>query len=70
MKKYLAKYFYLLNCKRKKLFFLLGLFLITSAFDMLGIGLIGPFITLVMSPENVEKSTILMNFTSFLTLKI
>lgn len=68
LKEYIRKYFYLLGQTRKKYIWLLVLFTVSSVFDMLGIGLIAPFIELATRPELVEKYAILkalqINFSS------
>lgn len=56
---YASQYFYLLGKNQKKYVWLLSLFIIASFFDMLGIGLIAPFIQLATQPETVNKLGIL-----------
>lgn len=57
MNNYIHKYFFLLGEKRNKLFLLLSLFLLSSMLDLLGIGLIGPFISIATNPSSVSDST-------------
>jgi ATP-binding cassette, subfamily B, bacterial PglK len=58
IKRYFQEVFYLLGDQTKKLPFLVLLFLFGSSLDLLGIGLMGPFISLVISPEMIEKDSI------------
>ncbi len=59
MIKYLSKVFYILTGKRKQLVLLLFVFILTSLLEALGIGLIGPFLTLVSEPEYIHKVPLL-----------
>ena len=51
MRDYLHKYFYVLGDNASKLWLLVGFFLIASVLELLSIGLVGPFIAAVASPE-------------------
>lgn len=55
MRDYLTKVFFLLGKDRKKLPFLLFLFVVSSSLDMIGIGLMGPFFGIFFGAE-VENS--------------
>ncbi len=59
MIKYLSKVLYVLTGKRKHLVLLLFVFILTSILEALGIGLIGPFISLVSEPEYINKVPLL-----------
>ncbi len=59
MIKYLSKVLYILTGKRKHLVLLLFVFILTSILEALGIGLIGPFISLVSEPEYIHKVPLL-----------
>lgn len=59
MIKYLSKVLYVLTGKRKHLVLLLFVFILTSILEALGIGLIGPFISLVSEPEYIHKVPLL-----------
>ncbi len=59
MIKYLSKVLYILTGKRKHLVLLLFVFILTSILEALGIGLIGPFISLVSEPEYINKVPLL-----------
>ena len=51
MKQYLSEIFFLLGKDRRKLVGLLILFLISSLFELIGIGLIGPYLSILVDPE-------------------
>ena len=51
MRQYLKEIFELMGEDKKKLPWLLTLFFITSFLDVLGIGLIAPYVSLVVQPE-------------------
>lgn len=55
MIKYLSKVLYVLTGKTEQLVLLLFVFILTSLLEALGIGLIGPFLTLVSDPEYIHK---------------
>ena len=51
MKQYLSEIFFLLGKDRRKLVSLLILFLMSSLFELIGIGLIGPYLSIIVNPE-------------------
>ena len=51
MASYLHKYFYVLGDKKAQLWLLVVFFLISSVFELLSIGLVGPFVAAVASPD-------------------
>ena len=51
MKEYLYKLYYLLGIDRSKIPILVFLFLLMSMLDLLGLGLIGPYVALAFDPE-------------------
>ncbi|MBW4627278.1 MAG: ABC transporter ATP-binding protein/permease [Brasilonema octagenarum HA4186-MV1] len=57
MKTYLSKFLYVISAKKRTIFVLLCLFLLTSVLDALGIGLVGPFMSLATHPDLVFKSS-------------
>ncbi|HBE19776.1 MAG TPA: ABC transporter ATP-binding protein [Cyanobacteria bacterium UBA11149] len=59
MLKYLSKVLYVLSGKRSKLILILLMFVGTSVLEALGIGLIGPFITIASKPESIHKIGVL-----------
>lgn len=65
MREYLHKFFYILGDKRKQLIILVSFFLLSSMFDLFGIGLIGPFIAAVSSPKMLADSSFWAIFKSF-----
>lgn len=56
MNTYLSKFFYVLAAKKSSLLLLVSLFLLSSLLDTLGIGLIGPFISLVNNPKLIADN--------------
>ncbi|MGF1491689.1 MAG: ABC transporter ATP-binding protein [Microcoleaceae cyanobacterium] len=52
---YLSRFFYVLPAKKSRLFILLCLFIFVSSLEVVGIGLIGPFITLATDPEKISQ---------------
>ncbi|HEY9596516.1 MAG TPA: ABC transporter ATP-binding protein, partial [Cyanophyceae cyanobacterium] len=70
MKRFLSKFFYIIGDEKKRLFSLIFLFIFSSLLDAVGIGLIGPFITLATLPQEIYNHAVLsqvyklLNFTS------
>jgi ATP-binding cassette, subfamily B, bacterial PglK len=56
--KYIQEVLYLLKNDRKKLPFIIGLFLFSSALDLIGLSLIAPYIALVLDLEGFKSSEI------------
>lgn len=56
MKKYLRKIFYLIGDDVKKLPWILVLFLTVSLFEVIGLSLIIPYISLIINPEGLSNS--------------
>jgi len=54
MKKYFDEIFFLARYDKKHLISLIALFLIVSIIDVLGIGLIGPYISIVIDPSAID----------------
>ena len=74
MKNNISTYYYemvsLLGKDTKKIPFVVGLFFIISLFELIGIGLIGPYIAVVMDPELVKDiPDWLLYFLSFSSYK-
>ena len=59
MLKYLSKVLYVLSGRKSKLLWILLMFVGTSVLEALGIGLIGPFITVASNPESIHKIGVL-----------
>ena len=53
---YIKKLFFLLREQKKKLPFLVFLFICLSVLELAGIGLIGPYVSIIVSPESLEGS--------------
>jgi len=66
MKRYLSRYLYVLGTRRKNLIALIGLFLTLAFLDLIGIGLIGPFIAALSAPETLSHSATWQMFKSLL----
>jgi len=56
MFQYLSKFLYILPANKSKLVFLLLIFISVSLLEILGIGMIGPFISLASQPEMITKN--------------
>ncbi len=56
MLRYLSKFLYILEGKKNKLLILLLFFVTTSTLDAIGIGLVGPFISLASAPDSVVQN--------------
>ncbi|PSB21083.1 ABC transporter ATP-binding protein [filamentous cyanobacterium CCP1] len=69
MIKYLSKVLYALSGSRKHLFFLMLTFILTSVLEALGIGLIGPFITVASEPEYILQNEWLNGIYSQLNIR-
>lgn len=69
MLKYLSKVLYALSGSRKHLFFLMLIFILTSVLEALGIGLIGPFITVASEPEYILQNEWLNGIYSQLNIR-
>lgn len=54
---YISRFLYIIAEKKKHLFFLVFLFLLTSLLETLGIGLIGPFIALATNPKIIYQNS-------------
>ncbi|NER20143.1 MAG: ABC transporter ATP-binding protein [Symploca sp. SIO1B1] len=59
MLKYFSKVWYILKGSRKSLPWLLLLFVLSSLLEALGIGLIGPFLSLAQQPERIQEILLL-----------
>ena len=63
---FLEKYFYVLKNKRRQLILMAVLFLISSILELLGIGLIGPFVGAVVNPDLLDRFTLLSSTMNYL----
>jgi ATP-binding cassette, subfamily B, bacterial PglK len=57
--KFILKFLYIIAERRTQLLILLLLFLISSVLDTIGIGLIGPFMSLATDPDLIHKNSLL-----------
>jgi ATP-binding cassette, subfamily B, bacterial PglK len=57
--KFISKFLYIVAERRTQLFILLLLFLLSSVLDTIGIGLIGPFMSLATDPNLIHKNSLL-----------
>ena len=55
MKKYFVEILYLLGDDRKKIKYLIILFFGISLFDLVGLGLIAPYISLIINPDFISE---------------
>lgn len=53
MNKYIQQYFYILGDKRIRLALIVGLFVFSSLLELIGIGLVGPFMGAIISPDTI-----------------
>lgn len=59
MSKYIKKLFYILPAKQNAILRMVVLFLFSSFLEVLGIGVVGPFISLATNPKSVEESLLI-----------
>ena len=52
---YLKELLYLLGADKRKLLFIVPLFIVSSLLDVLGIGLIVPYVSLIVNPESIAN---------------
>lgn len=62
MKNFVKKFLYILGDRKQQLVLLLLLFLVTAVIDTLGIGLVGPFLSIAINPQSIQESRILAWF--------
>lgn len=63
--RFFEKYFYILKDKRRQLMLMAALFLASSVLELLGIGLIGPFVGAVVNPGLLDRLTTLNSIMSY-----
>jgi ABC-type multidrug transport system fused ATPase/permease subunit len=63
---FLHKFFYVLRGHRSQLTVMIALFVVLSAMDVLGIGLIGPFVAAVIEPARLDKLTTLTHLLGYI----
>lgn len=66
---FLARFLYVLSVRKIEIILIIFLFLTNSILDAIGIGLIGPFIGLAVTPELIEKNIWLSRFYGYIGLK-
>ncbi|NJM64419.1 MAG: ABC transporter ATP-binding protein [Acaryochloris sp. RU_4_1] len=57
---YLSKFLYIVSAKKTQLILIIFLFLSISLMDAVGIGLIGPFISLAVNPTLIQRNVFLL----------
>lgn len=62
---FFEKYFYVLKDKRRQLMLMAALFLVSSVLELLGIGLIGPFVGAVVNPGLLDRFAELNSIMSY-----
>ena len=65
---YINKIFFLTSSKRIKLFFISLLFVLASILDLLGIGVIGVYVSYLLKSDDVIKSEFFINIDNYLYL--
>lgn len=65
---YISRFLYVIPAKKIDLLILVVLFITVSALDALGIGLIGPFISLAVKPEMIQRNIWLSKLNEYLGL--
>ena len=68
MLNYLKKVLYILGSSKKKLPFLLLVFITTSIVEVFGIGILGPFFAIVSDPTLIQKNSVLRAVSSKLNI--
>ncbi len=68
MRQYLSKFLYILRGKYKKLLFMVLLFVFVSCLEVIGTGLIGPFISLATNPDIITQNSLLNSIYQWLNL--
>ncbi len=69
MRQYLSKFLYILKGKSKTLLFMVGLFIFVSCLEVIGTGLIGPFISLATNPNLINENSLLNSIYQSLKLE-
>jgi ATP-binding cassette, subfamily B, bacterial PglK len=64
MRLFLHKFLYLLQGRRRALVFILFLYLFTSFTEVMGIGMIGPFMAIANNPEIINQNSLLSSIYS------
>jgi ATP-binding cassette, subfamily B, bacterial PglK len=68
MQKHFSKFFYILDGKHNNLVLMVLLFLLVSSLEVVGTGLIGPFISLATDPNAIDQNGFLSSFYKMLNL--
>ncbi|WP_373541662.1 ABC transporter ATP-binding protein [Chamaesiphon sp.] len=69
MRQYLSKFLYILKGKYKTLLLMVSLFIFVSCLEVIGTGLIGPFISLATNPDLVASNKLLTTIYQWLKLE-
>jgi ATP-binding cassette, subfamily B, bacterial PglK len=69
MRQYLSKFLYILKGKYKTLLFMVLLFIFVSCLEVIGTGLIGPFIALATNPNLIAENSLLNSTYQWLNLE-
>jgi ATP-binding cassette, subfamily B, bacterial PglK len=69
MRQYLSKFLYILKGKYKTLLLMVSLFIFVSCLEVIGTGLIGPFISLATNPDLVASNKLLSTIYQWLKLE-
>ena len=68
MQSFFIKFLYIVGRDRNKLLFVLFFFTLTSLIDAVGIGLMGPFISIASNPSILKTNAIAQSLTTHLNL--
>lgn len=68
MRQYLSRFLYILGGKYKSLVLMVLLFLFVSCLEVIGTGLVGPFISLATNPESIVENSFLNSIYQWLNL--
>jgi ATP-binding cassette, subfamily B, bacterial PglK len=67
---FLGKFLYVLRGHRGQLLAMIALFVVLSAMDVLGIGLVGPFVAAVVEPARLTKLTTLTHWLDYIAVPL
>jgi ATP-binding cassette, subfamily B, bacterial PglK len=66
--KYLSKFLFVISARKTDLLLIVFLFVVISILDAVGVGLIGPFISLAVKPETIQNNAWLSSLHGYLGL--
>jgi ATP-binding cassette, subfamily B, bacterial PglK len=69
MRQYLSKFLYILKEQQTTLLFMLLLFIFVSCLEVIGTGLVGPFIALATNPNTIAQNSLLNSIYQWLNME-